>query len=130
MAAQKAPLAPHNNEHGSVLSLSIGFILSVILTAAAFLLVGKGVLSGWTILFALAGLATLQLLVQLVFFLHMGRETRPRWNLVSFGFMALIVGIVVIGTLWIMHNLDYNMGNDMSPVEKEEYMLEQKDKGF
>ena len=44
--------------------------------------------------------------------------------------VVLIVGIVVIGTLWIMHNLDYNMGNDMSPVEKEEYMLEQKDKGF
>ncbi len=116
--------------HGTTLSLTIGFVLSVILTIAAFVLVGKSILSGWAILLALAVLATLQLLVQLIFFLHMGKESRPRWNLTMFAFMALIVVIIVVGTLWIMHNLDYNMGHDMTPNEKEEYMLEQKDRGF
>jgi cytochrome o ubiquinol oxidase operon protein cyoD len=54
-------------------------------------------------------LAVMQLLVQLVFFLHLGGESKPRWNLMAFMFTLLVVAILVAGTLWIMYNLDYNM---------------------
>ena len=39
----------------------------------------------------------------------------------AFLFMMLIVVIVVIGSLWIMTNLDYNM----MPDEVETYILEE-----
>lgn len=113
--------------HGSVASLSIGFILSIGLTVLSFVLVGKDILSGSAILGALAILAALQLAVQLVFFLHLGKESGPRWNLFAFAFMGLIAAIIIIGTLWIMANMNYHM---MSPEESDTYMLEQKDKGF
>ena len=57
--------------------------------------------------------AVMQLLIQLIFFLHLNSESKPRWNLTVFLFIILIVGILVIGTLWIMYNLDYNMMDHM-----------------
>ena len=38
---------------------------------------------------------------------------------------VLVVGILVIGSLWIMSNLNYNMGHDMSPQETTDYILEE-----
>lgn len=51
--------------------------------------------------------ALLQLFVQLYFFLHMGEEKRPRWNLMALWFAAFIVVVVVGGTLWIMQHLEH-----------------------
>lgn len=59
----------------------------------------------------LAGLAVIQLIVQLVFFFHLGREPKPRLNTVSFLFMLMVVGIIAFGSLWIMYNLNYNMSS-------------------
>jgi len=59
--------------------------------------------------------------VQMVFFLHIGRGSR--WKLLTFIFTIIVVGIVVIGSIWIMHNLNYNM-MDMSPDEQRQYMSE------
>jgi cytochrome o ubiquinol oxidase subunit IV len=59
-------------------------------------------------------LALLQLFVQLVFFLHLGKEASPRWNLLAFSFAAIVVVIVVGGTLWIMYDLDHNMQMQMN----------------
>ena len=67
--------------------------------------------------------------VQLVFFLHLDEESGPRYKLAAFGFMALILLIVVVGSLWIMQHLNYNMTH-MSPQDKNDYMTIQKDKGF
>jgi cytochrome o ubiquinol oxidase operon protein cyoD len=82
-------------------------------------------LAGQTLVLVIVGLAVVQLLVQLIFFLHLGKESKPRLNLTIFAFMLLVVGIVAIGSLWIMHNLDYNM----MPKEMNEHMLDQYDKG-
>jgi cytochrome o ubiquinol oxidase operon protein cyoD len=65
------------------------------------------------------GLAVVQLFVQLYFFLHMGDESKPRWNLMAFLFMLLVLVIVVFGSLWIMKNLDYHM----SPSDTSNYMM-------
>jgi cytochrome o ubiquinol oxidase subunit IV len=86
-----------------------GFLLSVILTLTAYILVVQHTLSTRVILAAIVTLAMVQFLVQLFFFLHLGRETKPRWKLVVFGFMITVVCILVFGSLWIMSNLNYQM---------------------
>jgi cytochrome o ubiquinol oxidase operon protein cyoD len=50
------------------------------------------------------------LLVQLIFFLHLGRGSNVRWNILVLSFASLVVIIIVTGSLWIMNNLDYHMG--------------------
>jgi cytochrome o ubiquinol oxidase subunit IV len=103
-------LTSHAGEsHGSVGSYMVGFVLSVLLTAAAFVLVTNGVLTGSHALFAIAGLALVQIVVHLVFFLHMNSSSEQRWNVTAFGFTVLTAVIVIGGTLWVMHNVAMNM---------------------
>ena len=106
-----------------------GFLVSLVLTFTAYMFVVGQVFSGTTLVLILGGLALLQMLIQLVFFLHVAEESRPRFRLLSFGFMATVLIIVVAGSLWIMHHLNYNM-MQMSPHDKDTYMTGQKDKGF
>ena len=73
--------------------------------------------------------AALQLYIQSRYFLHLDDDhERPRWRLASYIFTWFTLLIVVIGSLWIMMNLNYNMM--MSPKEMNEYMLKQNTKGF
>jgi cytochrome o ubiquinol oxidase operon protein cyoD len=106
----------------------IGFVLSLILTLAAYVFVTGGYHSPWT-LAALGVLAIVQMVVQLMLFLHLGEEAGPRFKLWSFLFMGGSLIIIVIGSIWIIHNMNYNMAN-MTPNEKDSYMLTQHDKGF
>jgi cytochrome o ubiquinol oxidase operon protein cyoD len=102
-------LAHSGESHGSIGSYATGFVLSVILTAAAFGLVMTGTLTGQNALFAIAGLAFVQIIVHLVFFLHMNTSSAQRWNVTAFAFTALTAVIVIGGTLWVMHNVSMNM---------------------
>ena len=112
---------------GNVFSYVIGFLLSLLLTLAAYILVYRHVhslhyeYSHAFLRMSIASLAIAQLLVQLIFFLHLGRESKPRWNLLVFGFALSVVVIVVFGSLWIMNNLDYNMQH-MTPQETNTYL--------
>jgi cytochrome o ubiquinol oxidase subunit IV len=112
----------------TVARYTIGFVLSLVLTVVAYILVVNGSTSPW-LLAALGILALVQMVVQLIFFLHLGEETGTRYKTASFVFMAGTLFIVVAGSIWIMQNLDYNMAH-MTPQEKENYMLTQHDKGF
>lgn len=88
--------------HSTSLSYSIGFLLSVVLTLFSFLVAPElGSLAVPAIVLSAIG----QLFVQLVFFLHLGRENDSGWNLYLFAFTLTIIGILVIGTLWIMNNV-------------------------
>lgn len=109
-------------KHTDALSRSylIGFGLSIVLTLAAFVLTKQRtgsdgeVIPDVAMMVALVVLAITQLVVQLLYFFHLGKEARPRLNLVAFLFMLMVVGIVGFGSLWIMYNLDYNMhGRDV-----------------
>lgn len=100
-------------------SYIIGFVLSVITTLAAYFLVVNKVLPTQLLIFTIVAIAVVQLAVQLIFFLHLGRGNR--WKVVTFLFAFLVVLIVVVGSLWIMYNLDYNM-MQMSPSEMNDYM--------
>jgi cytochrome o ubiquinol oxidase subunit IV len=86
-----------------------GFFFCLILTLTAFWIAAKDLFTGWQFAIALFSLAFLQLLVQLVFFLHLAKEDKPRRNFHIFLFMAFILTIVFLGSLWVMYNLDYNM---------------------
>lgn len=107
---------------------SIGFVLSLMLTIAAYTLVaGDWKTSG--ILVVLGILAIAQMVVQLLFFLHLSDESRPRYKLAAFIFMAGSLIIIVVGSLWIIENMNYNM-TEMTPAQKDSYMMTQHDKGF
>jgi len=98
-----------------------GFVASISLTLVAYALVMRHALSKDTIVAAIACLAAIQAIVQLIFFLHVGRETKPRWKLLVFGFMVVVVFIIVVGSIWIMNNLNYRM----TPDEMNQYLKSQ-----
>lgn len=105
-----------------------GFGTALALTAIAFWCVTSEIVTGGALVAVLIVLAAVQLVVQLVFFLHVGTEARPRWNLTALLFTAILLVVIVGGSLWIMNNLNYNMM--MSEEEMNEYMMKQRDKGF
>jgi cytochrome o ubiquinol oxidase operon protein cyoD len=101
----------------SIASYTAGFVLSLILTLTAYFLVQRHVSSEHTaishgvLMFMITGLALIQLLVQLTFFLHVDSERKPRWNLAVLLLAATFLVIVVFGSIWIMNNLNYHMNN-------------------
>lgn len=90
-------------------SYAAGFVLSLACTLAAYWLVVNHLFSKWTLAGLIAIFALSQFVVQIVLFLHLGKELKPRWRLTVFVFMALVVIILVGGSLWIMYSLNYTM---------------------
>ena len=98
--------------HGWNVSLKpivIGLILSAILTLASYRIVTYYHLTSMGLVYAVFALGIIQALVQLVFFLHLGLEEKPFWHMITFIFTALMLIIIVGGTMWIMSNLSYNL---------------------
>lgn len=112
---------------GNMRSYSIGFGLAIILTLAAYLAVTSGWFSQTGTIIFISVLTIVQLIVQLVFFLHLGRD-KVKWKAAAFYTMLIILVLIVGGSLWIMYNLDYNMM--MSPEAMEQHMIEESKKGF
>lgn len=106
---------------GSLHLYVAGFIISVVLTVAAYLAVVQQLAEGWLLLGVIVICALIQLYVQLVFFLHLGHESKPKWNVATFLFMLLVLLILVFGSIWIMNNLNYNT---MSPDETDTYLID------
>jgi cytochrome o ubiquinol oxidase operon protein cyoD len=112
---QKDIIENKNETGASLASYVAGFVLSLSLTVATYLFVNDhvashhGAFSHQTLMIMIVVFALSQCFVQLFFFLHLGHETKPRWKLLVFLFMLLVIAILVGGSLWIMHNLDYNM---------------------
>lgn len=96
--------------HGSRKSYIVGFLLSVVLTAIPFWLVMTGALEDtqWTVI-AIIGFAVAQILVHTVCFLHVNTRAEGGWTLLAYVFTAVIVLIVIAGSLWIMYHLNTNM---------------------
>lgn len=95
--------------HGSVKSYVIGLVLSIVLTIVAFGMVMTGAFSTLTTVIVIVSAAVLQLLVQLIMFLHMNTKADEGWNFMSFVFTVKILVLVIGGSLWIMHNLNHTM---------------------
>ena len=110
----KTFISHHSTEHGSLRTYVIGFVLSIVFTLTSYLLVVNHSSSSSVglIIFFIVCMALAQFIAQLYFFLHLGKETKPRWKLYVFGFMITVVLILVFGSIWIMNNLNYRMTPD------------------
>lgn len=115
-----------NGESVRLRTYVTGFILSVILTMAAYLAVVRQWFAGHGLLVLLLGLALVQFVVQLVFFLHVGAETKPRWKRLTIVLMVFFVVVVVLGSIWIMYNMNYRM----TPQQINQYMQNQAGNGL
>lgn len=98
----------HSN-HGTLKSYIIGFALSIILTLMSFGCVMSGAVPHHLILPGIMVLCVAQILVQLVFFLHLSAKPGQRNNLSIGVFTLLIIAIIVVGSLWVMHNMNTYM---------------------
>jgi cytochrome o ubiquinol oxidase operon protein cyoD len=101
-------------ERGTLKFYLMGFITCIVLTLAAYFLVAEKLLTGWPLIFTILGLGVIQMAAQLLFFMHLGGEKNPHWNLLVFFFMAMVLIIVVFGSLWIMYSLNYH---EMPPMD-------------
>jgi cytochrome o ubiquinol oxidase operon protein cyoD len=101
--------ASHSGSDGTVKSYMAGFILSLVLTALSFGAVMSGTLPRNLILPAITLLAVVQLLVQLIYFLHLGTAPEQRNNTMIFVLTGLLIATIVAGSLWVMHNANVNM---------------------
>ena len=100
----------HGGAHGSRKDYVAGFLAAAALTAVPFWLVMSHAL-GNTAATALVvmGLGAVPVVVHMVYFLHMNRRSEGGWTLLALLFTVLLVGIVLTGSLWVMHHLDVNM---------------------
>ncbi|NKL34894.1 cytochrome o ubiquinol oxidase subunit IV [Rhizobium leguminosarum bv. viciae] len=105
----------HQAGHGTFRSYITGFVLSVILTAIPFWLVMAGVFDSPLLTAVLVmGLGAIQIVVHMVFFLHMNTRSEGGWTIMALIFTLIIVAIALSGSLWVMHHLNTNM-MPMSP---------------
>jgi cytochrome o ubiquinol oxidase operon protein cyoD len=96
--------------HGTLYDYVVGFILSVILTAIPFWLVMDKIITDKTILsLVLLGLGAVQIVVHMVYFLHMSPKSEGGWNLMATIFTLVLVVITMAGSLWVMFHLNHNM---------------------
>ena len=99
-----------NQDHGSYRSYLTGFVLAAILTAIPFAIVMSGgfesrLLTAMTVV----GFAIVQVLVHMVYFLHMNTRSDEGWTMLSMIFTIIVVVIMISGSLWVMYNLNTNM---------------------
>jgi cytochrome o ubiquinol oxidase operon protein cyoD len=92
-----------------VLNTNLGLGFSVVLTAAAFFLVGSNLIYAPSIPDALIVLAIAQMGVHLVFFLHVTTGPDNTNNVLALAFGVMVVFLIVVGSIWIMANLNHNM---------------------
>jgi cytochrome o ubiquinol oxidase operon protein cyoD len=107
----------------------IGFGAALVLSLFSYLIVtSKLIGSHYGTMALILVLALVQFIVQLVCFLHIGFSKRAmvRTNILLFTITMMLV--IVVGSLWIMKNLDYRM--TMSGDSMDSYMKAQNKKGF
>ncbi|USP02576.1 cytochrome o ubiquinol oxidase subunit IV [Bartonella taylorii] len=106
-------MSMHNETHSpSTGSYLVGFILAVFFTLGSFIPVMYGMMESWAISTKVAyliGMAIIQIIVQIVFFLHLNSGPDAKWNLSALWFAVICVFIIIGGTWWAISHLNYNM---------------------
>ena len=96
--------------HGSFRSYLTGFLLSVVLTAIPFWLVMADVLgNATTTAIVIMLFAAVQIVVHMIYFLHMNTRSEGGWTMMALIFTLVIVAIALSGSLWVMYHLNTNM---------------------
>jgi cytochrome o ubiquinol oxidase operon protein cyoD len=110
--------------HGTSAKYSyvVGFILSLVITLGAYFL-ATHFMSSSSLWVTLAVFAVAQFVTQVICFIHVGAERASRDRLIIFACAALVVFIIMSGSLWIMTTLNSRMMPDMTHMEA--YMSDQ-----
>lgn len=117
MSAQQEAHGAHDGHaahdagaHGTLKSYVTGFVLSVILTAIPFWLVmGNVIHDKNTTILVVAAFAAVQIVVHMIYFLHMNPRSESGWSFSALIFTVILVVIVLIGSIWVMYHLNSNM---------------------
>ena len=117
MSAQHNHAAHGHDDHGhddgphsTFSGYMIGFFLSIILTAIPFAVVMGDVFENrTTTVVVIAFFAVVQIIVHMVYFLHMNGKIEGGWTLLSTIFTVVFVAIAIAGTLWVMFHMNANM---------------------
>ena len=100
----------HDDLHVTVGDYVKGFILAVILTVIPFWLVMGDVIQDRSTLVMVLGLfAAVQVVVHMVYFLHMNGKIQGGWTLMTSIFSIVFVMITIAGTLWVVFHMNANM---------------------
>ncbi|GGY10577.1 cytochrome o ubiquinol oxidase subunit IV [Massilia dura] len=103
--------------HGSMKDYVIGFVLSVILTAIPFWLVMNDVIKDSSTLgLVIIGFAAVQMVVHMVYFLHMNAKSEGGWNMLALIFTVIVIVITLAGSLWVMYHMNKNMMPNMPHI--------------
>jgi cytochrome o ubiquinol oxidase operon protein cyoD len=96
--------------HSTLKGYMTGFVLSVLLTAIPFWLVmGKVFDKPTTTAVVVLAFAAVQIVVHMVYFLHMNTKSEGGWTLLALLFTLVLVVIALSGSLWVMYHLNENM---------------------
>ena len=119
----------HTSLSSLVMKYVVGFGSALLLSTLAYLIVVQHWFTSASVtMLVLLVLAVVQLIIQLVCFLHLSFKGRSRERTQAIMYTLLMMLVIVIGSIWVMRNLDYRMG--MSGEAMNEYMIEQNKKGF
>nr|WP_245322724.1 cytochrome o ubiquinol oxidase subunit IV [Bradyrhizobium valentinum] len=88
---------------------TIGLLVALILTATSFWVANTSLLWPGGVGLGLAVLAISQMGIHLVFFLHITSGPDSTNNILALAFGLLIVFVVVVGTMWIVTDLNDSM---------------------
>ncbi|MBP3985424.1 cytochrome o ubiquinol oxidase subunit IV [Pseudoxanthomonas helianthi] len=87
-----------------------GFLLSVVLTAIPFwLIMGKVIANPGMAAAVILAFAAVQIVVHMIYFLHMNTKSEGGWNMLALIFTLVLVVITLAGSMWVMHHMNSNM---------------------
>ncbi|RZJ03133.1 MAG: cytochrome o ubiquinol oxidase subunit IV [Haliea sp.] len=106
--------APHSTFKGYM----TGFVLAVILTVIPFWLVmGKVIPNSSTTALVILAIGAVQIVVHMIYFLHMDTKSEGGWNLLALVFTLVLVVITLAGSIWVMYHLNTNMMPSMHEMK-------------
>jgi len=127
MSAQDHTMNGHGHDHGHEEEVGphatlggylTGFVLSVFLTAIPFWLVmGKVFDKSSTTAIVILLIGAVQIVVHMIYFLHMNAKSEGGWNMLSLMFTLTLVVITLTGSLWVMFHLNSNMMPQMQRTQ-------------
>jgi cytochrome o ubiquinol oxidase subunit IV len=104
---ERTPGTRRSGGHGSWQSYVT--VSAMLLTGAAFFLAKSPWLTSASATAAVVVLAIAQMLVHLIFFLHINTSPEHKTNILAFIVTIVIIVIIVVGSIWIMGHLNHNM---------------------
>ncbi len=103
--------------HGTFTSYVTGFVLSVVLTAIPFWLVMAHVIVDSRVAaLVVMGFGLVQIVVHMVYFLHMNTKSEGGWTMLALIFTVVMVVITLAGSTWVMYHMNSNM-MPMAPAD-------------